>query len=84
MAAVGLLLMVIRSICFKEWASVVKGKGIKWINVRAASDSNVKDEYGIYGIPANFLIDCATGKIVASGLRGNALKEKLTELFDNI
>ena len=67
-----------------EWASVVKGKGIKWINVRASSDSNVKDEYGIYGIPANFLIDCATGKIVASRLRGNALKEKLTELFDNI
>lgn len=65
-----------------EWVAVVKEKGMKWINVRATDGSNVSGEYGVYGVPANFLIDCATGKIAASGLRGDALKEKLTELFD--
>ena len=55
---------------------------MRWVNVRAAEGSDVRDKYGIYGIPANFLIDCATGEIVAVGLRGEALKNKLKELFD--
>ena len=65
-----------------SWVSVVKEKGMRWVNVRAAEGSDVCDKYGIYGIPANFLIDCATGEIVAVGLRGEALKNKLKELFD--
>ena len=64
------------------WSSVVSEKGLRWVNVRAAKESDVRDKYGLYGVPANFLIDCATGEIVATGLRGEALSEKLAELLD--
>ena len=37
--------------------------------------------YSVSSIPTNFLIDSATGEIVAKNLRGEALEEKLAELF---
>ena len=65
------------------WSSVVSEKGLRWVNVRAAKGSDVRDKYGLHGIPANFLIDCATGEIVATGLRGEALSQRLAELLDD-
>jgi hypothetical protein len=35
----------------------------------------------VNSIPANFLIECATGKIIATGLRGEALEKKIEELL---
>ena len=37
--------------------------------------------YGVRSIPANYLVDCATGKIVASNLRGEDVKAKIAELL---
>jgi len=38
--------------------------------------------YGISGIPHTVLID-KQGKIIATGLRGESLEQKLKELFSN-
>ena len=56
---------------------------MEWINVSGlkVNNSPAPKEYYISAIPANFLIDCSTGKIVAKGLRGAALEEKLAELL---
>ena len=64
------------------WSSVVGEKGLRWVNVRAADSRDVRDKYGLYGVPSNFLIDCATGEIVATDMRGDALSQKLAELLD--
>ena len=39
-------------------------------------------DYTLGGIPSCFLIDCATEKIIAKQLRGEALAQKLSELLD--
>ncbi|SDD41019.1 hypothetical protein SAMN04488024_105357 [Pedobacter soli] len=44
--------------------------------------NEVAKMYGIQSIPANFLID-PNGKIVAKGLREQALQDKLQELLGN-
>ena len=41
-----------------------------------------RSQYGVRGVPSNYLIDCSTGKIVATHLRGDALTAKLAELFE--
>lgn len=61
--------------------AVIKDK-LPWVNV---SDYNGDKNraaliYGVSGIPDNFLID-KNGKIVARGLRGEKLREKLKELL---
>lgn len=61
--------------------AVIKDK-LPWVNV---SDYNGDKNraaliYGVTGIPDNFLID-KNGNIVARGLRGEKLKEKLKELL---
>ena len=52
-----------------------------WVNVLRKSPK-VTEQYGVRGVPSNFLIDCSTGKIIATHLRGEALTAKLAELFE--
>ena len=63
------------------WRTTVKEKGMPWVNVLRKSPK-VTEQYGVRGVPSNFLIDCSTGKIVATQLRGEALLEKLAEIFE--
>ena len=63
------------------WRTTVKEKGMPWVNVLRKSPEVTK-QYGVRGVPSNFLIDCSTGKIVAAQLRGDALLEKLAEIFE--
>ena len=65
------------------WMSCVAGNGMSWVNVSELNgwDADAVRNYGVDSIPANFLIDCSTGKIVAKDLRGEALQAKLAELF---
>ena len=63
------------------WCSTVKEKGMPWVNVLRESPEVTK-QYGVRGVPSNFLIDCSTGKIIATHLRGEALSEKLAEIFE--
>ena len=63
-----------------KWMQTIKEKGMEWTNVLRTDAKNTTEAYGVQGIPANFLIDCSTGQIVATNLRGNALTMKLEEL----
>lgn len=67
----------------EKWLAAVKDNGMKWIQVSDlnAFDNPAAKDYAVQGIPSNFLIDCATGKIVAKNLRGEELGEKLGELL---
>mgnify|MGYP001812871542 CR=1 FL=1 len=67
----------------QDWTTAIEKDGLVW-------ESHVSDlkgwqsvpaaQYGVMGIPANFLID-GDGIIVAKGLRGEYLDNKLKELL---
>ncbi|UKJ08582.1 TlpA disulfide reductase family protein [Solitalea lacus] len=66
-----------------KWKSALEKDGLVWHN---ASDlvggikSPVAKEYGIDGIPAIWIID-PNGKIIAEGVRGEALNKVLESIF---
>ncbi|WP_316831393.1 TlpA disulfide reductase family protein [Pedobacter aquatilis] len=65
------------------WLKAIEDDKLAWTHVSDLKfwDNAVAKQYGIRSIPANFLID-PDGKIVAKGLRGEELKEKLASLLD--
>ena len=65
------------------WKAAIKNQNMKWVNVSLLqSFSNpAAEEYVVESIPTNFLIDCATGEIIAKNLRGEAVEAKLAELL---
>lgn len=66
------------------WLKAIKDDGMPWIHVSDLNpNSQVTKDYGITGIPDNYLIDGSTGKIIARGLREKSLFNKLDELFNN-
>ncbi len=67
----------------KKWESAMKEVGMEWINVSGLNiaESPAPKKYGVTTIPANFLIDCSTGKIIAKNLRDEALEKKIEELL---
>ena len=64
------------------WVATLKEKDLRWVNVRY-EDTDATAKYGVRGVPSNFLIDCSTGNIIATNLRGNALIDKLDELLNS-
>lgn len=68
---------------YKLWQSAVDKQQMKWVNVSALEGFNnsAAEDYAVESIPTNFLIDCSNGVIVAKNLRGEAVLEKLAELF---
>lgn len=66
----------------KHWLKAIENDSLPWINVGdlKGDKTEVAQIYGVNGIPDNFLID-EQGIIVAKTLRGNALENKLKELF---
>ena len=67
-----------------SWKKAVSDNKMDWIHVSDLKYWNNAgaEEYGVRSIPANFLIDCSNGTIVASNLRGSALEEQLAKLLD--
>ncbi|MBQ9138308.1 MAG: AhpC/TSA family protein [Alistipes sp.] len=65
------------------WKGAIKKQNMKWVNVSILQSFNnpAAEEYVVESIPTNFLIDCATGEIVAKNLRGEAVLEKLSTLL---
>ncbi len=65
------------------WMQAIKGEEMNWIHVSDLGywSNQVARQYNINSIPANLLIDCKTGTIVARNLRGAALEEKLSKLL---
>jgi len=64
------------------WQKAIEADKLTWTHVSDLNGWNneVAQMYGIQSIPANFLID-PTGKIIAKGLREQALQDKLQELL---
>lgn len=68
----------------ERWRNCVKDRGMKWIHVSELHrfDNQAAKDYAVRAIPSNFLVDTATGKIIATNLRGDAVAAKLAELLD--
>lgn len=64
------------------WLAAVEKDGLTWTHVSDLKwwDNAAAKQYGIRGIPANFLID-PTGKIIAKNIRGEELQKKLAEVL---
>lgn len=68
----------------EAWLNGIKEDKIgDWIHVSDLQywSSSVVPLYGIESIPANYLLD-SDGRIIASNLRGEALTQKLEEIFE--
>ncbi|MBO6079327.1 MAG: AhpC/TSA family protein [Bacteroidaceae bacterium] len=66
------------------WLAAIERNGMNWIHVSDLKywENEVARQYGVNSIPANFLVDCSNGQIIATGLRGNKLEQKIAELLD--
>jgi peroxiredoxin len=66
----------------ENWLQAIRDAHLTWTHVSDLKfwDNEVAKQYGITGIPQNFLID-PQGKIVARNLMGERLDGKLTEIF---
>ena len=67
----------------EPWLKAIEEKKLSWIHVSALKmwDNQARQDYAVNSIPANFLIDCATGDIIATQLRGEELEAKIAELL---
>lgn len=67
----------------KAWLKAIEKDRLTWTHGSDLKgwENSAAQMYGIRMIPDNFLID-PLGKIIARGLRGEALQEKLAEIFD--
>ena len=67
----------------EPWLEAVEEKEMNWIHVSALKmwDNQARHDYAVNSIPANFLIDCSTGEIIATQLRGEDVIKKLEELL---
>lgn len=65
----------------EKWAAFLPENGMTWVNVLGVDEnrkSPASDSYAVQYIPSNFLIS-PEGKIVATGLRGEAIDTTLAE-----
>ena len=67
----------------EPWLKAVEEKEMNWIHVSALKmwDNQARHDYAVNSIPANFLIDCSTGEIIATQLRGEEVIKKLEEIL---
>ncbi len=69
----------------EAWLKAVEQDGLPWTQVSDLKGwkNSASQSYLIKAIPANFLID-PSGKIVASGLRGDHLQQELERVFGSL
>ena len=66
----------------EDWVEASEEEELPWINAGMGLDHPATVAYGVTGVPANFLVDAASGEIVAKNLRGHKLDEALEERLD--
>ena len=70
----------------QKWIDAFKKDGMSWTQLCSLKgyenygDNDVRQLYSVQGIPDNFLIS-PEGKIIARGLRGEGLEQKLSEIL---
>jgi peroxiredoxin len=67
----------------EDWLKGIKDDNLNWLHVSDLKywNSVVVPLYGLQGIPMNYLLN-KEGKVIAANLRGPALAEKLSEIFN--
>ncbi len=67
----------------EDWVKAIEQDGLNWTHVSDLKyfQSEAAALYRIEAIPATYLLD-KEGKIIAKNLRGEALKDRLAEIFD--
>jgi len=67
----------------KDWENASIKEDIPWINISDVMgyESPVAKIFAQPAVPANWLVDTSTGKIIAKHVRGKALDNKLEELL---
>lgn len=67
----------------EAWEAAIKNKELNWLHVSDLQgwQNAAADLYGVRSIPANYLIECATGKIVGVNLRGEEVAKKVAEVL---
>jgi len=61
-----------------KWKKAIKDDGLIW-NTHVLGNNKVANQFAVKYIPSSFLID-GDGNLIASGLRGDELKNKLKSL----
>jgi peroxiredoxin len=66
----------------QKWLDAVKNDNLTWTHVSdlAYWNNAVAKKYNVSSIPQNYLLD-PSGKIIAKNLRGEELRQKLSELL---
>jgi peroxiredoxin len=69
----------------KNWLAAIQKDGLTWINVSdlKAKENAVARLYDIRAIPQNILVD-QSGRIIGKNLKGETLRKKLEEIFQNV
>ena len=67
----------------KAWKNAIEKHGLTWLHVSSLKgwECPVAKRYNVTGIPKMYLLD-KEGRIIAMDLRGEALKEKVSSLFN--
>ena len=63
----------------EDWAEASEEEDLPWINAGMGIGHPATEAYGVTGVPANFLVDAPSGRILARNLRGRKLDEALAE-----
>ena len=66
----------------EAWDQASEEEQIPWHNLGMGPDADAPTAYGVTGVPKNYLVDSATGEILAEDLRGRHLDRQLGERFD--
>ena len=65
----------------EDWVEASEEEDLPWINAGMGINHPATEAYGVTGVPANFLVDADSGRILARNLRGRKLEEALEERF---
>ena len=65
----------------EDWEVASEEEQLPWPNLGMGEEADAPRAYNVTGVPKNYLVDSATGEILAKDLRGHHLDEKLAELF---
>ena len=63
----------------EDWELASDEEELPWPNLGMGQEADAAKKYSVTGVPANYLFDASTGKIVALNLRGHKLDEVLED-----
>ena len=65
----------------EDWVLASDEEDIPWLNLGMGREAEAPTAYSVTGVPDNYLVDSATGEILATDLRGHHLDVKLDEIL---